>query len=602
MLVDSLYEYTYAVMTTLRDAGAMPNMVQLGNEINSGMLWPDGNVWPNDTPAQWKKLGQLLNAGVQAVRESEAPGDTVKIMIHHADGSRWFFGNLLDQSVPVDYFGRSYYPQWHGTFDELTDNLEDLATQFDQKVVVVEAGYCWTLDWADNRGNVLGSSNTLSGYPVSPEGQRAFLIRLRNIVQTLPNGKGNGVFYWEPAWLPDNIYGSPMENANLFDFEGNALNSIDALATDITQLPASNLTLRINTSTVWDTLNTEDLVQLRGEVKGYTGVYLSDGRKVSWGDDSRLFAENVGGDYWEITIPLIVGDTLSYKFWTGFTLWNPTAQRLGWEGPVTPGGGLAGNTRMVVAAEMDTTFPLEFVNGSGTTVMQYWRPYELHEDSVVISYRVNMESVMLSGLFDPDIFDRAGVMGNSPLPVDGTVMPLDQEIYSVANGSFWSGTARLSRSALTDGHTHNYRFVILREGGGAQAENVERSITLNESFEVPDTTLYWVWFNDREELSVEEELYTTSRSFSLLSLYPNPFNSEVRLSFELLERSEIEIAVFNLVGQRVRTLTEGLWSAGSHDLTWDGCDHEGNRLPSGTYMVQLRNTEEAQRRKVILVR
>ncbi len=123
-LVDSVYQYTFDVMEALQDTGAMPDMVQIGNEINCGMLWPDGHVCGDDNnPTQWNQLAQLISAGIQAVHDSESEEDTVGIMIHTSSGSTWFFDNLLARVDGIDYLGRSFYPLWHGDFDDLEWSL-----------------------------------------------------------------------------------------------------------------------------------------------------------------------------------------------------------------------------------------------------------------------------------------------------------------------------------------------------------------------------------------------------------------------------------------------------------------------------------------------
>ncbi len=596
-LADSLYNYTLAVMTTLRDAGAMPDMVQLGNEINSGMLWPEGNPYNGGS---WDNLGELLRAGVQAVRDSELPGDsgTVKIMIHHADGSAYFYSQILAQGVHVDYFGRSYYPRWHGTLTDLENNLTSLANQFTQGIIVVETAYQWTTAGnQDGNGNVLGTNNLLSGFPASVAGQKKFLIEVRSIVQNLPNGHGSGVFYWEPAWLPHmNGYGSPMENATLFDFNGNALASIDALATDISQMPSSNLTLRFNSSTVGDTLRPQDLMVLLGEVKGYTGNTLSDGRTVSWGKStSQLYAQNIGGDYWTITIPLIVGDTLRYQVWTGRSL----SEYGNYEHAVIPANGADGKTRIAVAGEADTTFPLEYVNGTTGTVDQYWRPYPTDPDSVVVAYRVNMLYQMLLENFIPDDGDQVAVYREGS-PTEPTL--LTRETNSIGGGALWSGAFRIPRSELTGGYEQSYRFAILPQGMNIYYEYVDRSFSLSESFAAEDTTLHWVYFNNLGGDAVEDEPVSLPRGFAILTAHPNPFNGEIQISYTLSRGAEIRLAVYNLLGRRVRTLSRAVQSAGIHRAPWDGRDERGNVMPSGVYIVRLTTPGGADARRITLVR
>lgn len=601
-LVDSMYNYTYAVMTTLRDSNAMPDMVQIGNETNCGLLWPDGNICGgNNTPAQWQKLGQLMGAAIDAVHDSEGENDDVQIMIHHAEGHPNFLQGLLDQGLEIDFYGRSYYPTWHGTLDELEANLNDLANRFDQGIVVVETAYLWTTDWADGTTNVFWTDDVIPGYPASVTGQTDLMHAVRAAVQNIPGDQGKGVFYWEPAWITTETRGTPWENACLFDFEGNALSSIDALARDISDWPTSTITMRINTSTVQDTFRADDVLQIRGEVDGITGDRLIDGRRLSWGDDSRLLPEHVGDEIWEINIPLYVGDTLSYKFWTGFTLWDPTHQRLGWEGPVTPPEGFDSNTRMVVAGANDTTIALQFVNGSGVNVEQYWRPYETNEDSLTIMYRVNLARDMERGTFNPDAGDLVAVMGSAPLMFNAMHL-LQREEFSVADGSFWSLGMKMPRADIEGELDISFTYIILHPDGTRQTEEMTREYTFAEEYPEEIASVPWVFFNNGNVVSVEDEGQNQPVTPTLLDAWPNPFNATVRLSYSLDKASNVSLVVYNLLGQEVRLLNRGRQAAGQHHVVWDGADHAGQSLPSGIYFVTLTSDAGSVNKKVLLLR
>ena len=230
-LVDSMYDYTNAVIRRFRDEGVLPEYVQIGNEISGGLLWNDGRVggaWEN--PQQWSQLGELLNAGVTAVRDSLPEEQWPVIVIHVAEGGnnglcRWFLDNLAREKVEFDAIGVSYYPWWHGTFEDLRGNLHDLATRYGRELMVVETAYPWTLEGNDGVGNFVDSSDDLlPGYEATPEGQESFLTDLMAIVEDVPAGLGAGVIYWEPGFLTvPRGPGNPYENLTLFDFYGDAL-------------------------------------------------------------------------------------------------------------------------------------------------------------------------------------------------------------------------------------------------------------------------------------------------------------------------------------------------------------------------------------------
>ena len=226
--------YTRDVLDRLRAQGTPADMLQLGNEIRNGMLWPTGSIdWTADTG--WDALGTLLRAAAAGARDARGP--TPRLVVHFDQGgdnvgSRSFFDHLVAQRVPFDVIGLSYYPFWHGTLSDLRANMNDLATRYDRDVAVVETQYGWTLANGDQLGNFLWQeSQLLPGYPATPDGQLSFLSDLLSIIAAVPDRHGAGVFYWAPEWVPGVGWapgeGTPNDNLTLFDFHGRALPSID---------------------------------------------------------------------------------------------------------------------------------------------------------------------------------------------------------------------------------------------------------------------------------------------------------------------------------------------------------------------------------------
>ena len=233
-LVDSVYQYTRDVIAALRSQGVTPAMVQLGNEIRGGMLWPDGRVGGTyDTPEQWDHLVALLDAGRRGVLDA-APDRPPAIVIHLDNGAdngmcRWFIDHLLERGFDFDVIGVSFYPKWHGTLAGLGANLNDLAGRYGKEVAVVETAYPWTLDWIDDTNNLFGTTADLhQGFPATVAGQSAFLRAVRSVVGNVPGGRGLGVFYWAPEWIAIPGVPSAWENATLFDFSGMMLPSMEA--------------------------------------------------------------------------------------------------------------------------------------------------------------------------------------------------------------------------------------------------------------------------------------------------------------------------------------------------------------------------------------
>jgi beta-galactosidase len=133
-LKKSLYDYTVSVMQQLKDQGTAPDMVQVGNEINHGMVWPEGEINNLDS------LSKLIYEGVKGVK---AVSPSTIIMLHIALGgqnaeARFFLDNMAKRNVPFDVIGLSYYPKWHGTLADLKNNMADLAKRYKQQVMVAE--------------------------------------------------------------------------------------------------------------------------------------------------------------------------------------------------------------------------------------------------------------------------------------------------------------------------------------------------------------------------------------------------------------------------------------------------------------------------------
>jgi arabinogalactan endo-1,4-beta-galactosidase len=203
-------------------------MVQVGNEINAGMLWPDGSYEHMDN------LAELLKAGYQAVKDCSS---SALVMLHIAEGgdndmARWWFGHMTHRQVPFDIIGISYYPYWHGSLAELQHNLNDISARYEKDVIVVETAYAFTDTEDDFHPNIATSSLAIPDFPLTPAGQRAMFRDIMAVVRAVPDGRGLGVFYWDATWtaVPGNGWeaanpesGNAWENQALFDYDERAL-------------------------------------------------------------------------------------------------------------------------------------------------------------------------------------------------------------------------------------------------------------------------------------------------------------------------------------------------------------------------------------------
>jgi arabinogalactan endo-1,4-beta-galactosidase len=234
VLQDSVYQYTKKCLLFLNENGLMPEMVQIGNEINCGMLYsnaPSGFPALNACNGNWKNLGGVINRAVQAVREVSLSSDIkTRIILHIAqpENVEWWFNNITAAGGVTDFdiIGFSYYGLWSRVpLAEIGTQVARFRVKFGRDVMIMETAYPWTMENADNYANIFGPSSLVQGYPATPEGQKNYLIELTQQVIT---GGGKGIFYWEPAWITSNLKdkwgtGSSWENNAFFDFNGNAL-------------------------------------------------------------------------------------------------------------------------------------------------------------------------------------------------------------------------------------------------------------------------------------------------------------------------------------------------------------------------------------------
>lgn len=210
--VQAVFEYTRDTIATFRDAGVLPDMVEVGNEISIGMLWPYGKL-----PENWDNFAAYIYAGINGVDAGRGNNPRPKIMIHVDHGgevqkTKYFFDKLNSYHIPYDVIGFSYYPWWQGTLMDLRQNLAFTAREYGKDVIVVETAY--------NSRPARESSGSLEPFPETPDGQREFLDAVTHIVMDVPDGRGKGVFWWEPATA--NRSGG-ASSRGFFDADGNAL-------------------------------------------------------------------------------------------------------------------------------------------------------------------------------------------------------------------------------------------------------------------------------------------------------------------------------------------------------------------------------------------
>ena len=213
-------DYTSMVLNEIK-----PDIIQIGNEINSGFMWPQGNLINNQTQSL-----ALIEAISDKIR-IQSPN--TKIMLHYAGigaDASWFFNKMT--GINYDYIGLSYYPIWHGkSLVDVTTTMNTLGQTHNKKVIIAETSYPFTLGYNDFTNNVLGLNNQiLTDYPATNDGQKNYLLDIKNLVKQ--NQYGLGFCYWGGEWVAfrgtTSTNGSSWENQALWDFNLNALPAMSA--------------------------------------------------------------------------------------------------------------------------------------------------------------------------------------------------------------------------------------------------------------------------------------------------------------------------------------------------------------------------------------
>lgn len=269
-LEKAVYDFTFGVMNKFLENGVNITMVQVGNELSNGLLWPEGKV-PN-----YDNIARFVNAGIRAVRKADERRilgvingvnekcrelEKIPVMIHLDNGGnnalyREWFDNFIRRGEDFEIIGLSYYPFWHGSLQMLTDNMNDIAERYGKDLIVAEVSMGYTME--DYKEYEKLSDEERKGYATRPElvekieypmteqGQYDFMEDFLNRISHIKGGKGRGFFYWEPAWIPvegsgwatpaslkyiedPGPCGNEWANQALFDYDGNALPTLQLI-------------------------------------------------------------------------------------------------------------------------------------------------------------------------------------------------------------------------------------------------------------------------------------------------------------------------------------------------------------------------------------
>lgn len=252
-LTNAVYNYTREVLLKFREENAFPTIIQVGNELSNGLLWPNGKILRNgESSLNYDIVIEFVNAAIRGVRSVDS---NIPIMIHLDNGGnnelyREWFDNFMQRGEEFQIIGLSYYPFWHKTPADLEKNMKDIAVRYHKDLIVAEVSMGYTMeDYAEYEQLIPSERKGMATkpeltadvtYPMSPEGQSGFMNEIMNILNGIPESRGKGFFYWEPAWLPvkgsgwatsesleyiqdKGPCGNEWANQALFDYKGNSL-------------------------------------------------------------------------------------------------------------------------------------------------------------------------------------------------------------------------------------------------------------------------------------------------------------------------------------------------------------------------------------------
>jgi len=326
-LKQAVETFTYDAVMYFKNRGITPYMIQIGNEINNGMIYPDGKIVWNE-PASYDRLADLLKAGIAGAKRADEFIDTI---IHLADGGKWpifdsFFSMLDERDVDYDVIGVSFYPFYHGTLDSLKTNLTNIVAKFKKPVFVAEASYAYTHKTHPEAAHIFGANQEeKGGYLATIQGQATSIRDIIEIVAEVEGNKGLGIVYWEPAWLPVAGAGwagtgtkATWSNQALFTYGGRALPSLKVFS-DVRG--SQNVTVNViglKDDTIDVSLNIASQVdaesKMPNQVVALTDVDSYIYADVSWNATQKSQAESNVGDH-------TVTGTVIY----GTDSWNITA-------------------------------------------------------------------------------------------------------------------------------------------------------------------------------------------------------------------------------------------------------------------------------------
>ena len=182
-------------------------------------------------------------------------------------------------------------------------------------------------------------------------------------------------------------------------------------------------------------------------------------------------------------------------------------------------------------------------------------------------------------------------------------------------GGEWAYGVAIDNIAIKEGDDFTWLTVSPYKGTAVATGNLNDSISVqigvygtDDNFTIAEDI---VVASDNTELTVQigvgvevaiDESGLTPFEFALHQNYPNPFNPETNIQFDVAENSDVNVSIFNIMGQKVATLVNGNMDAGIYHIKWNGLSDKGIALPSGMYFYKMKSLEYQSVKKLVLVK
>ncbi len=571
--------------------GSQIELVHQAGDYFTGIFYAPVGSWLRFKFWSRDALALDLNGGWETGNSNTDPDGNAVISIHADTTLPLHFFNCAATQKPCD--GRPWEPKDHFTavwFRVYLNTLEGLHDGYISENVNLKIGIrganlsgAGPLDWNTTKVRLQRESNDkkLAGYHLF-SGVAYYPPSLRGQTQAYkffiePNG-------WEEGNLTgDRAFVIPEQDTTLhWVYYGNT--------TPISKGP-HKITLQLNCASIPDTIGPNALIQVRGEINGIAPFALPDGNLIDWSDKSTLTLSNLAGDYFQISFMVPDSAELRFKFW------SQEAERLGlnagWEmGDLN--GDRHGNT--VIKAMTNASLPRHFFNASGEKKPYHWRPYQTKADSLAVWFRVYMHTTEgIKDGYNPALPNQLiSVRGGNllgwinVLDWDRTKVILQRESGDKNSPAFhlFSGVAYYPRLKVLRPE-QDYKFFI--EPNGWE----EGNLTDNRKVVVPaqDTTIHWVYYGDTSprltDIHVSSNQSKSPDQFLISYCYPNPFNFQAVIHYELPGAVVVKMEIYNLLGQRIKTLMHQKQAAGAYNITWDGSTEETSAIAAGIYLCRL---------------